>query len=40
MFNAGIETMKQGGYITEYDQVIAKKLAYIMWRRFNSRNLC
>ena len=30
MFNAGIETMKQGGYITEYDQVIAKKLAYIM----------
>ena len=30
MFNAGIETMKQGGYITEYDQVIAKKLAHIM----------
>jgi len=30
MFNAGIETMKEGGYITEYDQFIAKKLAHIM----------
>lgn len=30
MFNAGIETMKQGMYISEYDQKLAQKLAYIM----------
>ena len=30
MFNAGIETMKQGMYITEYDQKLAQKLAHIM----------
>ena len=30
MFNAGIETMKQGSYISEYDQFLAKKLAYII----------
>ena len=30
MFNAGIETMKQGMYITDYDQKLAQKLAYIM----------
>ena len=30
MFNAGIETMKQGMYITDYDQKLAQKLAHIM----------
>jgi len=30
MFNAGVETMKQGKYISEYDQKLAQKLAYIM----------
>ena len=30
MFNAGIETMKQGMYISDYDQKLAQKLAYIM----------
>lgn len=30
MFNAGIETMKQGSYISDYDQFLAKKLAYII----------
>jgi len=30
MFNAGLETMKQGNYISEYDQKLAQKLAYIM----------
>ena len=30
MFNAGVETMKQGKYISDYDQKLAQKLAYIM----------
>ena len=30
MFNAGIETMKQGMYITDYDKKLAQKLAHIM----------
>jgi 3-hydroxyacyl-CoA dehydrogenase len=30
MFNAGIETMKQGSYISDYDQFLAKKLAYVV----------
>ena len=30
MFNAGIETMKEGMYITDYDQKLAQKLAHIM----------
>lgn len=30
MFNAGVETMKQGKHISEYDQKLAQKLAYIM----------
>ncbi len=30
MFNAGIETMRQGKYISDYDKFLAQKLAYIM----------